>query len=185
MVLKNYILTISEDYPESYWLKIKILSAEDPIIFGGGAPIEKCVKVRFEAAKKVSTKRLLTYDFFYADGGKLISPRLCELMMREDISGVQFIDAELVVGGEVQLGYKLLHITKIAPAFDLEKSFSRPLLSYLPEGPKWFEVIVLKENCELPSDIVRAEEQATTIVVNSRVKSIFEINNVRGVSFRA
>jgi hypothetical protein len=116
------------------------------------------VKVRFEAAKKVSTKRLLTYDFFYADGGKLISPRLCELMMREDISGVQFIDAELVVGGEVQLGYKLLHITKIAPAFDLEKSFSRPLLSYLPEEPKWFEVIVLKENCELLSDIVRAEE---------------------------
>lgn len=106
-------------------------------------------------------------------------------MVQEDISGVQFIDAELVVGGRVQLGYKLLHVTKIAPAFDLKKSFSRPLLSYLPEGPKWFEVIVLKENCKLPGDIVRAEEQATTIVVNSRVKDIFESNKVRGVSFKA
>ncbi|WP_144936190.1 imm11 family protein [Pseudomonas alabamensis] len=182
---KNYVLTISEDYPESYWLKMEILSAEDPIIFSGGAPIEKDVKVRFEAAKKVSTERLLAYDFFYADGAKLISPRLCELMMREDISGVQFIDAELVVGGRVQFGYKLLHITRIVPAFDLEKSFSRPLLNYIPEGPKWFEAIVLKENCELPNDIIRAEEQTTTIVVNSRVKSIFESNNVRGVSFKA
>lgn len=182
---KNYVLTISEDYPESYWLKMKMLSAEDPIIFSAGAPIEGDVKVRFEAAKKISEKRLLKYDFFYADGAKLISPRLCELMKREEISGVQFIDAELVVGGEVQLGYKLFHVTRIAPAFDLDKSFSRPLLSYLPEGPKWFEVIILKENCKLPSDIVRAEEQTTTIVVNSRVKSIFESNEVRGISFKA
>ncbi|MNJ34935.1 hypothetical protein D3C77_296620 [compost metagenome] len=47
-------------------------------------------------AQKISASKLLAYDFFFSDGPNLISPRLHELMVQENISGVQFIGAELI-----------------------------------------------------------------------------------------
>lgn len=181
----NYILCISEDYPESYWLKSKVLSGEDSSIFKEGLPIKQVVTVRFESQKKISSSKLLAYDFFFSDGPNLISPRLYELMVKEDMSGVQFIDAELVVSGTSYTGYKIFNVVARSPAFDLESSESEPLLSYLPDGPRWYSKIVLAEDGKLSSDIVRAEEDIATIVVTARVKAIFEKNIIRGLQFKA
>ncbi|PVZ37270.1 hypothetical protein [Pseudomonas sp. CC120222-01a] len=48
---KNFILAISEDYPESYWLKIKMLSGEDSGIFKEGVIVSEDIKVCFEGRK--------------------------------------------------------------------------------------------------------------------------------------
>lgn len=179
----NFILSIAEDYPESYWLKAKILLGEDISIFKECIIIGKDIKVRFEGSKKVSTSKLLSYDFFFSDGPNLISPRLHQLMCLEGISGVQFVDAELVVGEVSHAGYKVFNVIDRSPAFDLHKSISEPLLSYIPDGPRWFSKIALDERIELSSDIVRSEEESATIVVKARVKAIFESNLVRGLQF--
>ncbi|WP_343600279.1 hypothetical protein [Pseudomonas sp.] len=176
-------MTISEEYPESYWLKMKMLSDQDSGIFKEGVIVDKEIKVCFEVAKKVSSSRLLAYDFFFSDGPNLISPRLHELMSRENISGVQFIDADLVLEGESHAGYKILNVIDRSPVFNLKESVSEPLLSYMPDGPRWFSKIVLDDNADLSSDIVRAEEESATIVVAARVKSVFESNSIRGVQF--
>ena len=181
----NYILSISDDYPESYWLKAKVLSGEDSSIFKEGLVVTKSVIVRFESAKRISAAKLLAYDFFFSDGPNLISPRLYELMIKEGISGVQFIDAGLIVSGVSYAGYKIFNVVTRSAVFDLEKSESEPLLSYLPDGARWYSKIVLAEGANLPSDIVRAEEEIATIVVAARVKTIFEKNNICGLQFKA
>ncbi|WP_256592172.1 hypothetical protein [Pseudomonas sp. CC120222-01a] len=127
----------------------------------------------------------MTYDFFFSDGPNLISPRLHELINREGISGVQFVDADLVLGGVSHAGYKVFNVIGKSPTFNLKESISEPLLSYMPDGPRWFSKIVLDGEAELSSDVVRAEEETATIVVTARVKSIFESNSIRGLQFTA
>ena len=68
LVAKNFILSISDDYPESYWLKIKMLSGEDSGVFKEGVAVSKDLKICFEGSKRVSTSKLLGYDFLYSDG---------------------------------------------------------------------------------------------------------------------
>ena len=181
---KNFILSISEDYPESYWLKIKMLSGEESGVFKEGVAVSKDIKVCFEASKRVSFSKLLSYDFFYSDGPNLISPRLYELMKAEGISGVQFVDADLLIGEVAYTGYKVLNVIDKSPAFNLKESISEPLLSYMPGGPRCFSKIVLDDEAILSSDVVRAEEESPIIVVTARVKSIFENNAIRGVQFK-
>lgn len=181
---KNFILSISDDYPESYWLKIKMLSGEESGVFKEGVAVSKDIKVCFEGSKRVSASKLLSYDFFYSDGPNLISPRLYELMRAENISGVQFVDADLLIGEVSYAGYKVFNVIGKSPAFNLKESVSEPLLSYMPDGPKWFSKIVLDDEAILSSDVVRAEEESPVIVVTARVKSIFENSSVRGVQFK-
>lgn len=178
---KNFILSISDDYPESYWLKVKMLSGENCGVFKEGVAVSKDIKVCFEGPKRISASKLLSYDFFFSDGPNLISPRLHELMSRESISGVQFVDADLLLDGVSYPGYKVFNVIAKSPAFNLKESISEPLLSYMPDGPKWFSKIVLDDDVELSSDIVRAQEEIATIVVVPRVKSIFESNSIRGL----
>ncbi len=64
------------------------------------------------------------------------------------------------------------------------ESVSEPLLSYMPDGPRWFSKIVLDNEAILSSDVVRAEEESPTIVVTARVKSVFENGLVRGLQFK-
>lgn len=180
----NYILCISDDYPESYWLKAKVLSGEDSGIFKEGVVVSEAINVRFESAKKISVSKFMTYDFFFSDGPNLISPRLHELMLQENISGVQFVDAELIVSGVAHAGYKVFNVVDRSPAFNLIESESEPLLSYLPDGPKWYSKIVLDDGAKLSSDIVRAEEESATVVVTARVKAIFERSSIRGLKFK-
>lgn len=180
---KNFILTISKDYPESYWLKMKKSYTGDRGIFKRGLVIEEAVEIFFEASKKVSFSKMLDYDFFFSDGPNLISPRLYELMRKEEISGVQFLDANLVVGEKSFPGYKVFNVISVSRALDLERSVSEALISTMPDGPRWFRNVVLDDELELASDIVRAEEEIANIVVRARVKTIFERHSIRGLRF--
>ncbi|WP_237772770.1 hypothetical protein [Pseudomonas putida] len=176
-------MTISDEYPEGHWLKMRVLSGQDSGIFKEGVVVDKDIKVCFEVGERVSASRLLAYDFFFGDGPNLISPRLHKLMIRENISGVQFVDADLVLNGESHAGYKILNVIDRSPAFNLKESVSEPLLSYMPDGPRWFSKVILDDNTYLSSDIVRAKEESATIVATARVKSVFESNSICGVQF--
>ncbi|EFW81525.1 hypothetical protein PsgB076_06812 [Pseudomonas savastanoi pv. glycinea str. B076] len=57
-------------------------------------------------------------------------------------------------------------------------------MSYLPDGPKIYTEIVLKDDVDIGVDIFRAEEDFTTILATARVKDLCEINKVRGLQFK-
>ncbi|GLO11386.1 hypothetical protein PPUJ20005_53580 [Pseudomonas putida] len=136
LVAKKFILSISDDYPESYWLKIKMLSGEDSGVFKEGVAVSKDLKICFEGSKRVRASKLLGCDFLYSDGPNLISPRLYELTRAENISGVQYVDADLLIGEVSYAGYKVFNVIDKSPAFNLKESIGEPLLSYMPDGPK-------------------------------------------------
>ncbi|MFR0675976.1 imm11 family protein [Enterobacterales bacterium AW_CKDN230030176-1A_HGKHYDSX7] len=182
---KNFILTISKDYPESYWLKMKMPSGGDRAMFKRGLVLEEEMELFFEAPKKASLSRLLSYDFFFSDGPNLISPRLYKLMEGEKISGVQFLDASLIFGEQSFVGYKVFNVVSVSRAMDLESSVSEPLIITMPNGPRWFRKVVLDDSLELSSDIVRAEEEMANIIVKERVKIIFERHSIRGLRFES
>ena len=105
-------------------------------------------------------------------------------MRAENISGVQYVDADLLIGEVSYAGYKVFSVIDKSPPSNLNESVSEPLLSYMPDGPRWFSKIVLDDEAILSSDVVRAEEESSVIVVAARVKSIFENGSVRGVQFK-
>ncbi len=67
-MVRNHILSISDDCPESYWLKVKMLSGEESVVFKEGMAVSKDIKVCFEGSKRVSASKLLSYDFFTVTG---------------------------------------------------------------------------------------------------------------------
>jgi hypothetical protein len=50
-VAKNFILTISDEYPEGHWLKMRVLSGQDSGIFKEGVVVDKDIKVCFEVGE--------------------------------------------------------------------------------------------------------------------------------------
>ncbi len=180
---KISILKISDSYPESYWFKSKILTGQDSIFLKTGNEITEEMVIEFALASKVSIVRLLKYDFFFSDGPDFISPRFHQLLLKEKVSGVQFLDANVFIAGKKYEGYKVFNVTSAHSVFDKEKSKSRPLLSYLPDGPQTYTEIVLRDDVDLVVDVFRSEESFTTVLVSARVRELCELNKVRGLQF--
>lgn len=181
---KIFLLKIADYYPESYWFKSKVLTGQDPICLKKGEEIKECLRVEFVLDKKVSVSEVLEYDFLFSDGPNFISPKLHGLLAGENIRGIQFFDADVILRGARYDGYKVLNFTSKKKAFNEVESRREPLLSYLPEGPQVYTEIVLKEDLELDVEIFRAEEDFTTILAVSRVRDLCEFNNVRGLQFK-
>lgn len=179
----KYILSISDNYPESYWFKCKVGGGVDGSIFKEGVSIGEPPEVEFVNEKKVSIPRLMEYDFLYSDGPNLISPRLYQLLAEACITGVQFIDAQVIIAGQRYDGYKIFNVTSRAAVFDKDESIGEPLISYLPDGPKYYKKIVLNEGVELNFDIVRAAEQFTTIIASKKLAELCNSHEIIGLKF--
>lgn len=181
---KIFVVQISDSYPESYWFKCKVISGQDPIILKKGEKVEGEWVVEFHLNKKVSVEQVVSFDFFFSDGPNFISPKLYDLMIESQISGVQFIDAGFYVNGKKYEGYKVINFTNRIAAFDEKNSKSEPLLSYIPDGPKKYTEIVLRSDLVFSLDMFRSSEDFTTILAVNRVKELFELNKIVGVQFR-
>ncbi|WP_205869977.1 hypothetical protein [Pseudomonas viridiflava] len=180
---KIFLIKISDAYPESYWFRCNILTGQDPIILKKGKHLDEDLSIEFRVGSKSSVERILKYDFLFSDGPNFISPRFHQLLLDCNVTGVQFFDAKVYIGDAKYDGYKALNITSKSKAFDGSKSKSEPLLSYLPEGPKLYTEIVLKENIDPSGDIFRAEEDFTSMLAVARIKEICEANHICGLQF--
>ena len=180
-----FIMQISDNYPERFWFKSKVLSGQDPIEIKKGQELvgEWCVEFRLE--RKASIAAVKKYDIYFSDGPNFISPRLHQLLLESGVSGVQFLDANVYFGDELQKDYKVLNITKKIQSFDPLKSKSQLIMNYLPNGPKKYTSIVPLQDLCPEVEIFRAEEAFTTILVAERVKDLFVQANVKGVVFKS
>ena len=176
-----YELMIS-NYPNSYWFQY------DSTVVASYEFIE-CKEIQsnkplvFKLEKKVSEKRLLSYDFYFSDGPDFISPRLANLLSNNQdfLHDVQLIDATITVNGRSYSGYKVLNILRLISCIDMNKSEYVPLLESLPDGPKKFFEIVFKENIKEQFCMARCEESEGIIVISESLRQFFIKNKVKGI----
>ena len=176
-----YELMIS-NYPNSYWFQY------DSTVVASYEFIE-CKEIQsnkplvFKLEKKVSEKRLLSYDFYFSDGPDFISPRLANLLSNNQdfLHDVQLIDATITVNGRSYSGYKVLNILRLISCIDMNKSEYVPLLESLPDGPKKFFEIVFKENINEQFCMARCEESEGIIVISESLRQFFIKNKVKGI----
>ncbi|WP_074890383.1 imm11 family protein [Pseudomonas graminis] len=183
-MVKAFIMQISDTYPESYWFKSKILTGQDSIELKTGAEVTGTWALELRLDKRVSLERVLGFDFLFSDGPNFISPRLYDILVSSNISGLQFIDADIYIKGKEYKGYKVVNTTNALAAFDSKNSKCEPLLSYIPDGPKKYTDIVLKKDISPAVDIFRAEEDFTVMLAVERVKQLFDSNQIVGVQFK-
>ena len=170
------------NYPDSYWFQY--ISAA-----GEYYELLQCKKILsnnpivFKLEKKVSEKRLLSYDFYFSDGPVFISPRLANLLSNNQdfLHDVQLIDATIIVNGRSYSGYKVLNILRLISCIDMNKSEYIPLLESLPDGPKEFYKMVFKENINEQFCMARCEESEGIIVISESLRQFFINNKVKGI----
>lgn len=170
------------NYANSYWFQY------DSTVVANYEFIE-CKKIQsnnplvFKLEKKVSEKRLLSYDFYFSDGPEFISPRLANLLSNNQdfLHDVQLIDAIIIVNGRSYSGYKVLNILRLISCIDMNKSEYIPLLESLPDGPKKFFEIVFKENINEQFCMARCEESEGIIVISESLRQFFIKNKVKGI----
>lgn len=181
---KIYVVQISDAYPESYWFKCEILTGQDAIELKKGVKVDGVWNVELRLDTRSSLDRVLGFDFLFSDGPNFISPKLYDILVEAEVSGLQFIDADVYIQGKAYKGYKILNFTHSLAAFDEEKSKSEPLLSYVPDGPRKYTDIVLREICSTDIDMFRAVEDFTVMLAVERVKVLFESHQVIGAQFK-
>ena len=170
------------NYPDSYWFKY------DSTVVASYKFIE-CKEIQFnkplvfKLEKKVSEKRLLSYDIYFSDGPVFISPRLANLLSNNQdfLHDVQLIEATIIVNGRSYSGYKVLNILRLISCIDMNKSEYEPILDDYPDGPKKFYKMVFKENINEQFCMARCEESEGRIVISESLRQFFIKNKVKGI----
>ncbi|WP_239367002.1 imm11 family protein, partial [Snodgrassella communis] len=137
----------------------------------------------FKVEKKVSEKRLLSFDFYRCCGFIIISPRLANLLVnnKDFLKDVQLLDANVIINGQNHSGFKALNILRMLSCIDVDKSDSEPLLANLPDSPIWFTKIVFKQDIMENFCMARTQEDKDCIVISDKLKQFFIENNVKGI----
>ncbi|WP_279037233.1 hypothetical protein ABX014_12970 [Snodgrassella alvi] len=179
-----YRLKLTDDYPDSYWFQFK--KEEISIV-----DLMQCQEIHsknpliFTLNKKISEKRLLSYNIFSSDGPDFISPRLATLLENNEefVKEVQLLDATVIINGQSHYGFKVFNPLHFLSCIDMDKSESRPLLSYLPDGPKSFTKMVFRQDITKDFWMARCEENTSCIVISDKLKQFCIENNIKDIVF--
>jgi hypothetical protein len=177
-----YELKISDNYSDSYWFQYE-QSEFSNIDLIQGKKIKLDNPLKFGLKKKVSEKKLLSFDYFLSDGPDFISPRLATLLAdnKDFLKDVQLLDANVVINGKNYSGFKVLNIIRMLSCIDMDKSDSVPILDYLPDGPKRFTQIVFRNDVTEDFYMARCLEYKYCIVISEKLRQFFIENNVKGI----
>ncbi|PIT41554.1 imm11 family protein [Snodgrassella alvi] len=170
------------NYPDSYWFQYDS-TGDDYYELLQCKKIQSNKPIVFKLEKKVSEKRLLSYDIYFSDGPVFISPRLANLLSNNQdfLHDVQLIDATIIVNGRSHSGYKVLNILRLISCIDMNKSEYIPILDNDPDGPKEFYKMVFKENINEQFCMARCEESEGRIVISESLRQFFIKNKVKGI----
>ena len=179
-----YRLKLTDDYPDSYWFQFK--KEEISIV-----DLMQCQEIHsknpliFTLNKKISEKRLLSYNIFSSDGPDFISPRLATLLENNEefVKEVQLLDATVIINGQSHYGFKVFNPLHFLSCIDMDKSESRPLLSYLPDGPKSFTKMVFRQDITEDFWMARCLEDEACIVISDKLKQFCIENNIKDIVF--
>ncbi|MCX8727260.1 hypothetical protein [Gilliamella sp. B2838] len=178
-----YELMISSCYPDRYWFQY-VSTGDDYYELLQCKKIQSNNPIVFKLEKKVSEKRLFSYDIYFSSGPVFISPRLANLLSsnQDFLNDVQLIDATITVNGCSYSGYKVLNFLRLISCIDMNKSEYVPILDDYPDGPKKFYKMVLKENINEQFCMARCEESIGRIMMSESLRQFFIKNKVKGIN---
>ena len=178
-----YRLKLTDDYPNSYWFQFK---REEISI----TDLMHCEKIHlknpliFTLNKKISEKRLLSYNIYSSDGPDFISPRLATLLENNEefVKEVQLLDAVVIINGQSHYGFKVFNPLRSIPCIDTDKSESMPMLDSQPDGPRLFTKIVLRQDI-IENFWMAKCEGSSCIVISDKLKQFCIENNIKDIVF--
>lgn len=176
-------LKVPDDkYPEKYWLRYDRDVNPRHVEFLLGKRIDtKGDAILFFLKGKVSLASISRYDFLYSDGAEVVSENVAKVLNEICPNDIQLLPAVVNVNGVFLKGYYALNLLKSEPALDLENC----VFFYLGEdadAPRRFEKIALLDK-EPSSDIFRASEKRTSVVLSDRLAKELEKVSVKGIRF--
>ncbi|WP_025026054.1 imm11 family protein [Caldalkalibacillus mannanilyticus] len=180
-----YLLEISEEYPNNYWLEYDHEKFPDHLIFKSGSEVDvsSFQEIYLRANKKVSLERLSSYDYLFSSGPDLISNKLADIFIRRNLANqIQTIPVTILCGDMEVKGFNIIIYKKCDTAIDMKASTYVPLLKYMPDGPKKFTSVVILEK-EPHYKIFRAEENKDKVIVSHDLKVELEREGVKGIKF--
>lgn len=177
------IMIPDDGYPERYWLKYDHEKNPSHLEFVLAKRLESVASpVTLSVKSKVSLASFKKFDFLYSDGPDLISARVSRILSDNCPDEIQTFPAIVKVNGEVLTDYAVLNILKSEEAFDLDGCVYVPLIKSMPDGPRRFKKITLRD--KLPgAHIFRASEDRGSIIVSDKLAQIFTDASVKGVEF--
>lgn len=180
------ILDISESYPEHYWLNYNEEKNIEQLRFISCSKINPLdiPLLKFEADKRANLFRLSKYDYLFSSGPDLVSKKLASIIAGNvDSEDIQFFPASISNGSQELFGFSVIHYTRCESAINLTESTSKPLLTYMPNGPKTFTHVVLK-NGNPAHHMFRALESTDLVIVTDSLAAILESQKIVGITLR-
>ena len=180
-----YRLKLTDDYPDSYWFQFK--KEEISIV-----DLMQCQEIHsknpliFTLNKKISEKRLLSYNIYSSDGPDFISPRLATLLENNEefVKEVQLLDATVIINGQSHYGFKVFNPLRSISCIDTDKSESMAMLTSQPDGPRLFTKIVLRQDITEDFWMARSEEAASCIVISDKLRQLLIDNHIKGINLK-
>ncbi|MBI0069006.1 MULTISPECIES: hypothetical protein [unclassified Snodgrassella] len=178
-----YKLRCGDVYPDSYWFHFKSeeISRVDLI---------ECQEIYlkkpliFTLNKKISKKRLLSYDYYLSDGPGFISPRLVALLENNEgfLKEVQLLDATVIINGQNHYGFKVFNPLHFLSCIDIDKSESQCLLAGTPNEIRIFNNIVFRQDITEDFWMARCLEDEVCIVISDKLRQLFIDNHIKGLN---
>ena len=178
-------LMCGDVYPDRYWFQFK----EEEISI---VDLMQCQKIHlknpliFTLNKKISEKRLLSYDYYMSDGPDFISPKLTTLLENNDefLKEVQLLDAIVIINGQSHYGFKVFNPLRFLSCMDMDKFESTPVLDSQPDGPRRFTKKVFRQDVTEDFWIVRCLEDSSCVMISDKLRQFFIDNHIKGINLK-
>lgn len=118
-----YFLSISQDYPNSYWLEYyRTTNLDSAVLLGNSKILPPSDTPIFYLRKKISISRFKKYDFLMTDAVPILSERLAEIYNRFAESDVQLILSHVYHNSEYIGNYYIPIYLKVINCIDWDRS---------------------------------------------------------------
>lgn len=171
-----YVWTISEKYPQSYWIKYDWEHNPDYLQFLNNKTINLLdTDVVFGLSEKVSLNSSLKFDYIMSDAIPLISKRLAFLIIDNKIEDLQLIPANVYQGNNVVGEYSIPVFLSVIDCIDKKASiFEKEIDDYtttvFKPGSLGNKKIVKAKGYEDGNPIV--QESFVSLCNQARIKGI-------------
>ncbi|AYN96135.1 MULTISPECIES: hypothetical protein [unclassified Pseudomonas] len=177
-----YLIDIDEKYPNNYWLEYDTNIFPDSLSLKIGKPVNPndFKDIYLSAKSNASIKNLTSYDYLFSNGPDVISKRLAKLLTNFSKDSIQLLETKIRHKGKFHEGFYIVNYLSIQEAFDMANCIYKPIIDFLPDGPKKFTKITLID-LQTEKSIFRCKECLSEVAISNDVAREIKESNIKGI----